>query len=245
MGFFSSDSSSKPVKVKARPPHVQPRPFADARPIGVVARRPAGHPAPGPGRKAPAPAGAEQPILSAIGPLRATTAVVSGRCSSKVDLYANSRLGLALPPFVPPRRSGWPQLVRLAAQCSLRAYSPPTGPQGSHQALFVSPDRRSGSKAIYISFVSDGAARTVVVAIRGTASLADWAVNLRTEPASPLGFLDDAGNACHAGYLSVARAMVAPIARHLREMLQGRPSHATDSLVLTGYSAGGAVAALL
>lgn len=177
------------------------------------------------------------------GPLQATTAVVSGRYFSKVELYANSRLPLALPPFA-LSGSSWPPLLRLAAQCSLRVYSPPTGPE-RRQAIVVPADWRSGSKAMYIRSVPADAARTVVVAVRGTASFADWAVNLRADPVSPLGFLDDPGNACHAGFLSVARAMVAPVARRLREMLEDDPSRAHHSLVLTGHSAGGAVAALL
>ncbi|KAM4064497.1 lipase (class 3) domain-containing protein [Hirsutella rhossiliensis] len=177
------------------------------------------------------------------GPLQATTAVVSGKYFSKVELYANSKLPLALSPFA-LCGSSWPPLLRLAAQCSLRVYSPPTGPE-RRQAIVVPADWRSGSKAMYIRSVPADAARTVVVAVRGTASFADWAVNLRADPVSPLGFLDDPGNACHAGFLSVARAMVAPVARRLREMLEDDPSRADHSLVFTGHSAGGAVAALL
>lgn len=177
------------------------------------------------------------------GPLRATTAVVSGKYFSKVELYANSKLPLALPPFA-LCGSSWPLLLRLAAQCSLRVYSPPTGPE-RRQAIVVPPDWRSGSKAMYIRSVPADAARTVVVAVRGTASFADWAVNLRADPVSPLGFLDDPGNACHAGFLSVARAMVGPVARRLREILEDDPSRVDHCLVLAGHSAGGAVAALL
>lgn len=88
-------------------------------------------------------------------------------------------------------------------------------------------------------------ANTIVFAIRGTASFMDWAVNLRSEPAPPTRFLDDPGNACHAGFLSVARSMVRPVARRLRQMLREDPGRAAYSLLITGHSAGGAVAALL
>lgn len=86
---------------------------------------------------------------------------------------------------------------------------------------------------------------TIVFAIRGTASFMDWAVNLNTAPTSPKGFLDDPTNFCHAGFLNVARKMVAPVAARLREMLEEDPRRASYSLLITGHSAGGAVAALL
>ncbi|KAF4589152.1 lipase, class 3 [Ophiocordyceps camponoti-floridani] len=98
---------------------------------------------------------------------------------------------------------------------------------------------------MYIRSVPADSAGTVVLAVRGTASFADWAVNLRAEPVEPTGFLEDSGNACHAGFLSVARAMVRPAASSLRRILRDDPSRAAHSLVLTGHSAGGAVAALL
>lgn len=86
---------------------------------------------------------------------------------------------------------------------------------------------------------------TIVFAIRGTATFMDWTVNLNTAPASPKGFLDDPGNFCHAGFLSVARSMVAPVAARLRRLLEEDPGRRSYSLLLTGHSAGGAVAALL
>lgn len=56
---------------------------------------------------------------------------------------------------------------------------------------------------------------------------------------------DDPGNLCHAGFLSVARKMVAPVAARLRQLLEEDPGRASYSLLITGHSAGGAVAALL
>lgn len=73
----------------------------------------------------------------------------------------------------------------------------------------------------------------------------DWAVNYNSKPASPAGFLDDPGNACHAGFLHVARQMVPKVSQRLREMLEEQPSRRGCSLLITGHSAGGAVAALL
>jgi hypothetical protein len=86
---------------------------------------------------------------------------------------------------------------------------------------------------------------TIVFAIRGTSTFMDWTVNMRQEPASPEGFIDNADNYCHAGFLQVAKAMVGPVAQRLRTLLQEDPSRGLASLLITGHSAGGAVAQLL
>lgn len=85
----------------------------------------------------------------------------------------------------------------------------------------------------------------LVFAIRGSKGIDDWRTNFANDPASPAGFLDDAGNLCHEGFLRCARKMVRPIAERLREMLQQDPKRAGCALLLTGHSAGGAVAQLL
>ncbi|EME45001.1 hypothetical protein DOTSEDRAFT_70897 [Dothistroma septosporum NZE10] len=86
----------------------------------------------------------------------------------------------------------------------------------------------------------------IVIAIRGSKwNVVDWAVNFRLAPSEATGFLNDAGNAVHAGFLKVARAMVAPVAARLRHLLEQDPSRASSSLLFTGHSAGGAVASLL
>ena len=61
----------------------------------------------------------------------------------------------------------------------------------------------------------------------------------------PTAFLSDEGNAVHAGFLSVARAMVVPVAARLRALLTANPARRAASLLFTGHSAGAAVAALL
>jgi hypothetical protein len=85
----------------------------------------------------------------------------------------------------------------------------------------------------------------IVFAIRGTQNFRDWATNMKTEPTSPHGFLDDPGNLCHAGFLSVARQMIRPVAARLHGLLRENPHRSSCSLIITGHSAGGAVAALL
>jgi hypothetical protein len=86
---------------------------------------------------------------------------------------------------------------------------------------------------------------TIVFAIRGTQSFLDWAVNVKTAPVSPAGFLDDPSNCCHAGFLSVARKMVASVAARIRTLIEEDPSRMSYTLLITGHSAGGAVASLL
>ena len=56
---------------------------------------------------------------------------------------------------------------------------------------------------------------------------------------------DDPGNLCHAGFLRVARQMVRPVAQRLRQLLDEAPARASYSLLITGHSAGGAIASLL
>ena len=56
---------------------------------------------------------------------------------------------------------------------------------------------------------------------------------------------DDPGNLCHSGFLSVARKMIKPVAVRLRSLLAENPARSNCSLLMTGHSAGGAVASLL
>ncbi|CCC13894.1 hypothetical protein SMACR_07964 [Sordaria macrospora] len=164
----------------------------------------------------------------------------SGGYFAKVDLYANSRLPTDLPPlrlYIPT----WP-LLCLAAQYSERVYEKP---KGAERDAHVDADWRTGAKAMVIKSVPMDYVNTIVFAIRGTATFMDWAVNLNSNPTSPEGFLDDPGNLCHAGFLDVARSMVQPVARRLRQLLEEDPSRSSYSLLITGHSAGGAVAALL
>lgn len=85
----------------------------------------------------------------------------------------------------------------------------------------------------------------IVFAIRGTHSFRDWATNMNSDPVAPDNFLDDRGNLCHAGFLSVARRMAKPVAVRLQQILDENPSRISCSLVITGHSAGGAIASLL
>ena len=159
---------------------------------------------------------------------------------AKANLYANSRLPANLPPlkvYIPT----YP-LMCLASQYSLRVYMKP---KGKEKDTHVSASWRMGTKAMVIKSVPVDDMNTIIFAIRGTQTFFDWAVNLNTAPVSPKGFLDDPGNLCHAGFLEVAKKMVKPVATRLRQMLEENPSRASSALLITGHSAGGAIASLL
>lgn len=162
---------------------------------------------------------------------------------SKVWLYSNSRL----PPHLPPFKVYMPTypLLCLAAAYSERAYEAPASSKASTLETHIPADWRSGTKAMVLKSLPIDDMNTIVFAIRGSQTFMDWAVNYRSEPSSPEGFLDDAGNLCHGGFLYVARKMIKPVAERLRVLLQENPARSNASLLITGHSAGGAVAALL
>lgn len=160
----------------------------------------------------------------------------------KTQLYSNSRVQGSLTK-VQFYMSTFP-LLCLAVQSSAAAYDPPTG-LSRKQTIHIPPSRLSGTKAMIIKSAPVDQLDVLVFAIRGSKGIDDWRTNFANDPASPAGFLDDAGNLCHEGFLRCARKMVRPIAERLREMLQQDPKRAGCALLLTGHSAGGAVAQLL
>lgn len=133
-------------------------------------------------------------------------------------------------------------LLQLAAHYSRRVYDKP---HGWERASYVDSDWRQGTKAMVIKSLPVDDMKVIVFAIRGTQSFMDWAVNMNTEPVAPTGFLDDASNRCHAGFLNVARKMAEPVAARLRTLIEEDPSRMSYSLLITGHSAGGAVASLI
>ncbi|KAF2716515.1 alpha/beta-hydrolase [Polychaeton citri CBS 116435] len=161
--------------------------------------------------------------------------------TGKSWMYANSRL----PPHLPPLTVYMPtwRLLCMAARASQDVYQ---RPRSGEREDYIDADWRQGTKAMVLKSSPIDDQNLLVFAIRGSQLNAiDWLVNLRPAPTAPNGFLDDAGNACHAGFLSVARSMIAPVAARLRHLLEQDPSRASSSLLITGHSAGGAVAALL
>lgn len=118
-------------------------------------------------------------------------------------------------------------------------------PVGQERQCYIGADWVHGTKAMVIKSIPLDDQNTIVFAIRGTQSFQDWAINIKTDPTSPTNFLDDDNNLCHAGFLSVARKMVSPVAARLRSLIAEDPNRIAHSLVITGHSAGGAVASLL
>lgn len=174
-----------------------------------------------------------------------TSTIKSINYFDKVYFYANSRLPLNLPPLK-LYISTYP-LLCLAAQFSERVY---TKPNVAEKETHIEADFRMGTKAMVIKSVPMDDMATIIFAIRGSQTFMDWAVNLKTAPASPVNFLDDPGNLCHSGFLSVARKMIVPVAARLRHLLYElrngqQRSTKNYSLLITGHSAGGAVASLL
>lgn len=101
---------------------------------------------------------------------------------AKVNLYANSRLPLDLPPmrlYIPT----FP-LLGLAAQYSEDVYSKP-----EEKETHIEADRKMGTKTMVIKSVPMDDVNTIVFAIRGTQTFTDLAVNFNTVPVSPVAFL--------------------------------------------------------
>jgi hypothetical protein len=167
-------------------------------------------------------------------------ASTSSNYFSKVWSYSNSRL----PPYLPPLKLYIPTypLLCLAAQYSLRVYDKP---KGKEREDHFKASVLHGTKAMVLKSLPIDDMNTIVFAIRGSQTFMDWAVNIRQAPTSPKDFLDDRGNLCHSGFLCVAKFMVPQVAARLRTLLQEDPSRSTASLLITGHSAGGAVAQLL
>lgn len=159
--------------------------------------------------------------------------------AKKAALFKNCRL----PPQLPLFHTSLPtwSMVCRAAQASQDCYDSRIL---TRRGTYTPADTSKDIKAMIIDDQLVDNSRLVIVSFRGTEfkSLADWAANKASNPAQPVGFLDDEENACHAGFLQVAKAMVGQVAAQLQ---QHPASSQSPSLLFTGHSAGGAVAAML
>jgi hypothetical protein len=159
--------------------------------------------------------------------------------AKKAALFKNSRL----PPQLPSFGASLPtwSIVCRAIQASLDCYD---SRAVSRRGVYTPANTSKDIKAMIVDEQLIDDSRLVIVAIRGTEckSLTDWTVNTAAKPVNPVGFLDDEENACHAGFLNVTKAMVSQVATQLQEhpATSERPS-----LLITGHSAGGAVASML
>jgi Lipase (class 3) len=159
--------------------------------------------------------------------------------AKKAALFKNSRLSPHLPSFSTSLPT-WSMVCR-AAQASLDCYD---SESLTRRGTYTPADSSKDIKAMIIDDQLIDDSRLVIISIRGTEfqSLSDWAVNKAANPAKPVGFLDDEENTCHAGFLQVTKAMVSQVAAQLQ---QHPASSERPSLLFTGHSAGGAVAAML
>ncbi|CEJ92914.1 hypothetical protein VHEMI08541 [[Torrubiella] hemipterigena] len=167
---------------------------------------------------------------------------LTGRYFDKILLYENARVSLSLPPCFLPS-SSW-KIVLLAAHYSNVSYQ-----SSSSRESVIASDRRSNTKAMLVKAIPSATSTTIVIAVRGTSSLKDWMTNMQYEPEQPGLFLRDQENAIHSGFLGAARAMMPSVASHLQDMIRqqslSQASPPSYTLVISGHSAGGAIAALL
>ncbi|KUJ14060.1 alpha/beta-hydrolase, partial [Mollisia scopiformis] len=154
--------------------------------------------------------------------------------------FKNSRLQPQLPSFRTSLPT-WSMICR-AAKASQDCYD---SQSLTRRGTYTPANSSKDIKAMIIDDQLIDDSRLVIISTRGTECkcLADWAVNKDAKPAKPVGFLDDEENACHAGFLQVAQAMISQVATQLQQ--QYSASSERPSLLFTGHSAGGAVAAML
>jgi hypothetical protein len=159
--------------------------------------------------------------------------------AKKAALFKNSRLPPELPPFN-TSLPAWSMICR-AAQASCECYD---SESSTRRGTYTPADTSKDIKAMIVDDQLVDHSRLVIVAIRGTQfqCLADWSVNKAANPVKPVGFLDNEENACHAGFLQVTKAMTSQVAAQLDQLPE---SSERPSLLFTGHSAGGAVAAML
>jgi hypothetical protein len=159
--------------------------------------------------------------------------------AKKAAMFKNSRLPPQLPSFNAPLPV-WSMVCR-AAQASDDCYD---SGASTRRGTYTPANTSKDIKAMIVDDQLVDNTRLIIVAIRGTQfqCLSDWSVNKAADPTKPIGFLDDADNACHSGFLQVTKAMVSQVVTQLQQhpALSEQPS-----LLFTGHSAGGAVASML
>ncbi|KAH3912955.1 hypothetical protein HBI56_089620 [Parastagonospora nodorum] len=159
--------------------------------------------------------------------------------AKKAAMFKNSRLSPDIPSFSTALPT-WSMVCR-AAQASDDCYD---SGASTRRGTYTQANTSKSIKAMIVDDQLIDDTRVIIVAIRGTQfqCLSDWSVNKDADPISPVGFLDDEENACHSGFLQVAKAMTSQVSTQLH---QHPASLEKPSLLFTGHSAGGAVAAML
>ncbi|KAK0672344.1 Alpha/Beta hydrolase protein [Cercophora samala] len=153
---------------------------------------------------------------------------------------------------------GTGELIRAACQCAVMVYdqTQPIGVKGFdiEPVLHRSPSSMGTVKAcsmwkIPFTPIPGWSGKTLVVSIRGTATMMDHMVNMNGKPkdASTIFQIQSKGELVnvqsHAGFLGCAQEMIPIITTDIREQLLA--DEKIRNVVFTGHSAGGAVASLV
>ncbi|KAK4670712.1 uncharacterized protein QC763_213520 [Podospora pseudopauciseta] len=153
---------------------------------------------------------------------------------------------------------GTGELIRAACQCAVMVYdqTQPMGVKGFdiEPVLHRSPSSMGTVKAysmwkIPFTPIPGWSGKTLVVSIRGTATVMDHMVNMNGKPkdASTLFKILSKGQRVnvqsHAGFLGCAQDMIPTVTADIRQQLLA--DEKIRNIVFTGHSAGGAVASLV
>ncbi|KAL4951633.1 Alpha/Beta hydrolase protein [Aspergillus filifer] len=189
---------------------------------------------------------------------RAQISIFVDRLDQEASKYENSQLNHRLYPEW-DCSDAEAQLISTAFQGSQSVYNPPaTGVStndsaGTGQTCTV-PSIGGTIKASTFTRATSEHGSVFVIAIRGSASIVDHVVNANYRPANADHFIDlarwdpphyrpEVALEAHAGFLKSAEALDPIVSREINKYVEetGEKSH----ILLTGHSAGGAVASLL
>ncbi|MCJ1249615.1 hypothetical protein MMC30_006841 [Trapelia coarctata] len=155
---------------------------------------------------------------------------------ARVERYPNHRLPQSLAPCT-LSTSEWHE-IKIAAEASTAVYGCP----GPTEARELVPAAWNGTtKTMTLETRSLNGNNTLVIAVRGSVTMMDWAVNANSEPAEAPELGEH--SVCHRGFLDVARRMDETAEQVIRRSIPKTDEPIT--LLFTGHSAGAAVAQLL
>ncbi|KAF2737723.1 alpha/beta-hydrolase [Polyplosphaeria fusca] len=199
--------------------------------------------------------------------LRVNSSRIERLLYSKVSQYANTELNPELSTEWRPTKEHL-DLVKVAVKCSVNAYeddgiSPDLGDISCHLEVPISPTVDGVTKAIKIISVKPSGSESgfqlpvLVVAVRGTMSKrpVDWLVNFNHKARDPgkefveipwddwyaQGINASHTLRVHSGFLNSTEAVLQQIKDHTERLTQALNIR---HVLLTGHSAGGAVASL-
>ncbi|KAI9158138.1 Lipase class 3 [Paramyrothecium foliicola] len=138
------------------------------------------------------------------------------------------------------------QLLLAACQCSSLVYDPMAQPGHDLRPVMSRAPSATGTEKAFSIWKMDST-KTLIVSVRGTASVADHMVNLNADPkrTSPLFELSNTPIPvlAHGGFMTCAKVLLPLLLDEIGRQVELDPKLST--VVLTGHSAGGAVSSLL